>query len=376
MNKERPLQVIEKALRINLDETIYGTIAEIGAGQEVARNFFIAGAAAGTIAKTMSAYDMQVSDAIYGEEENHRYVSQARVKKMVDREFNLVVERLEKVRPSGTRFFAFADTVVAKGYKTTRDCHCWMGFKFQLKAGGQANTILMHVRMKDNSNGDQQEALGIVGVNLIYGTFYYMDNPEKMIESLTDNMEPGRIEVDMVKFDGPDFANIDNRLMALHLVKIGHTPSVFFTSDSEPVQALDLLYKKNVLLFRGSFRPFTNVHLDIFNIGKDKFLADTRDDKSEPVYITEISMASLLNKGNLDKEDFLGRVNILSKMGFNVQISNLVKYYELKDYLRQFTFRKVSFLLGVKKLQLIFEEKYYIHVQKCVFQHTNRQVQL
>ncbi len=357
MEEIRPLQVVEKALRVNLDPYIYGTIAEIGAGQEVARNFFLAGAASGTIAKTMSAYDMQVSDAIYGEESNHRYVSEARVNKMLDREYNLVVERLEKVRPEGTKFFAFADTVVAKGFKAPKDCHCWMGLKFQLQAGKEANTIILHVRMKDDSNRDQQEALGIVGANLIYGAFYNYKQPEFLIDSLIENFEIKRVEIDMIKFEGPDFSRVDNRLMALHLVKQGHAPSVFFTNDGAPVQALDLLYKKDVLLFRGSFRPFTNVHWDIFQRGKKKFLEKTGI--NNPVFITEISMANLLNKGNLDKEDFLGRVNILCKLGFNVQISNRVKFYELKEYLRQFTFRQVSFLLGVKKLESIFNEEYY-----------------
>ena len=357
------LQVVEKALKINLDQLIYGTIAEIGAGQEVARNFFLAGAAGGTVAKTMSAYDMQVSDAIYGEEPDHRYVSQSRVKKMVDREYDLVVERLLKVRPEGTTFFAFADTVVAKGFKSTKDCHCWMGLKFQLKSLGKPNTILVHIRMKDTSNRGQQEALGIVGVNLIYGAFYHANNPEKLIETLVDNLTPGRIEFDMIKFEGPDFEQFDNRLLALHLVAINLTPSVFFTCTGEPIQALDLLYKKNVLLFRGSFRPFTIVHNDIFNCGRNQFNIDTNLEEQQPVFVTEISMASLMNKGNLDKQDFLGRVDILCKMGFNVQISNLVKFYELKDYLRQFTFRKVSFLMGVRKLESLFNEQYYTELK-------------
>jgi len=363
MKETRPLQALEKALRINLDRLIYGTMAEIGAGQEVARNFFLAGAAAGTVAKTMSAYDMQVSDAIYGVEADHRYVSQARVKKMVEREYDLVVERLHDVRPKGTKFFAFADTAVAKGYKQPKDCHCWMGVKLQLHENGKPNTILLHVRMKDDSNRDQQEALGIVGVNLIFGAFYQHHEPELLIESLTDNLDEERIEVDMIKFDGPDFKHIDNRLMALHLVKIGHTPSVFFTSNGDPVQALDLLYKKNVLLFRGSFRPFTNVHFDIFTSGKEKFIEENKDDGIEPVFITEISMNSLLNEGDIDKQDFLGRVKILCKMGFNVQISNRVKFYRLKEYLRQFTYKKVAFLLGVRKLEMIFDDRFYAELR-------------
>jgi hypothetical protein len=359
MNEKRPLRVVEKALRVNLDPFTYGTIAEIGAGQEVARNFFLAGAAAGTVAKTMSAYDMQVSDAIYGEEPDHRYVSRSRVRKMVDREYGLVVQRLEKVRPKGTKFFAFADTAVAKGYNVPRDCHCWMGIKMQLEAGGEASSILLHVRMKDNSNRDQQEALGAVGVNLIYGAFYEYLEPDQLIASLTDGLEPGRVEIDMIKFEGPGFQHIDNRLMALHLVKIGHAPAVFFTHEGDPIQALDLLYKKNVLLFRGSFRPFTNVHMDIFNSGRERFALENPEEGEQHVDVTEISMHSLMNEGNIDEEDFLGRVNILCNLGFNVLISNTVKYYELKAYLRQITYKKIAFMMGVRKLEGIFDDIFY-----------------
>ena len=363
MEAENIRQTIEKALKINLDPTIYGTIAEIGAGQEVARNFFIAGASAGTIAKTMSAYDMQVSDAIYGEEFDGRYVSYSRLQKMVNREYNLVVERLQRTRPDGTRFFAFADTVAARGYRTKKDCHGWMGLKFQLSPKGAPNTILLHVRMKDNSNPDQQAALGILGVNLIYAAYYFPDQPETFINILAEEPGPERIEIDMIEFDGPDFANVDNRLMALHLVKAGIAPAIFFTPEGKTVQPADLFYKKDIMLLRGTFRPFTNVHKDLVACGRDIMSKEEQSREKNTIFITEISMANLMNKGNLDKKDFLGRVDILCRLGFHVQISNYVMYYRLKEYLDQFTTGKISFVLGVRKLQEIFSEKYYTQLK-------------
>ncbi|NBC82961.1 MAG: TonB-dependent receptor [Bacteroidetes bacterium] len=352
-------QTLEKALRINLDNRIYGTLAEIGAGQEVARNFFIAGGAAGTVAKSMSAYDMQVSDAIYGEEAHGRYVSRSRVTKMVDREYNLVVERLQERRSNQTLFFAFADTVAAKGYKTTKDCHGWMGLKFQLTPNAEANTIILHVRMKDNTNREQQLALGILGVNLIYGAFYHTDDPEYFIERLVDHLGTGRIEIDMILFSGPDFTEVDNRLMALQLVNSGLTRSVFFNSSGECIQASDLLYKKNILVLRGTFRPVTNVHLDIIRCGKEQILNDDAIEPGNLLFIAEISMANLFNKGNLDNEDFLGRVDTLCKLGFNVQISNYVRYFKLKEHLSQFTNQRIDLVVGVRKIDDIFKEAHY-----------------
>lgn len=352
-------RIIEKALTINLDPKIYGTIAEIGAGQEVARNFFIAGAASGTIAKTMSAYDMQFSDSIYGAEPSKRYVSQSRVNKMLDREYGLVVERLESNRPEDTLYFAFADTVAAKGYKSDRDCHGWMGIKYQSKSMEEANKIVLHVRMKDKTNLQQQECLGLLGVNLIYAAFYYYDNPEKAIESLLDELSTDRIEIDMIKFEGPRFKDVDNRLLELHLVRSGLTHSVFFTKHGEPVQGSDLLYKKNILVLRGSFRPFTKVHDDILTCAKAEFIGGNGFQEEDAVVLTELSMSHLLAFGDLDKSDFLGRVDTLNAMGYDVLISDFAKFYELKKHLIQYTKQKISIVLGIKNMDEIFTPAKY-----------------
>lgn len=356
------ISTIEKALQINLDNSIYGTIAEIGAGQEVARNFFLAGGAAGTIAKTMSAYDMQVSDAIYGQEKDRRYVSQSRVLKMLNREYGLVMDRLQHIRPDHTRYFAFADSVVAKGYKTDRDCHGWMGLKFQVNQEEQACYIVLHVRMHDRSNIEQQQALGILGINLIYAAFYKFKTPELLIESLLDNLSPDRIEIDMIKFDGNYFSSVDNRLMALHLVRSGLTHSVFFTKTGEPVQAYDLLYKKNVLLLRGSFRPFTNTHFDIFKCAKEEYLKRMSCKTEDFLFLTELSMSHLMAFGDLDKTDFLGRVNTLCAMGYPVQISDFKFFHRLKTYLLQFNTNHLAFVLGIKNISELFNIQTYTNI--------------
>ncbi len=348
------MSTLEKALHINLDDAVYGALAEIGAGQEVVRNFFVAGGAAGTVAKSMSAYDMQVSDAIYGQEKDKRYVSQARVEKMIDREYGLVIGRLQHVRSEKTKYFAFADTVVAKGYKSDRDCHGWMGLKFQTSPLSDPCSIVLHVRMKDSSNIEQQQALGILGINLIFAAFYYTDKPEMIIESLLDNLSSARIEIDMIKFDGDYFNEVDNRLMALHLVRSGLTHSVFFTNKGEPIQAYDLLYRRNILVLRGSFRPLTKVHMDIYKCAKEKYLQQNNIKESDFLFLTELSMSHLMAFGDLDKTDFLGRVNMLCAMGFDVQISDFARFHKLKTYLSHFTKNNIGLIFGIKNLSEIF----------------------
>ncbi len=171
------LETEQKALEINLDEKVYGSFAEIGAGQEVARHFFQVGAAAGTIAKTISAYDKVMSDKIYGIESTGRYVCESRVYKMLDHEYELMESRLENDRPNSC-FFAFADSVAAINYQRTIRGSGWLGIRFQLSPGGVPNDLVIHVKMLDNDNQLQQQAIGILGVNLIYACYRYHTDPE------------------------------------------------------------------------------------------------------------------------------------------------------------------------------------------------------
>lgn len=354
---------LQKALEINLDPHKYGTIAEIGAGQEIARFFFQAGGAAGTLAKTMSAYDMQFSDAIYGEEERGRYVSRSRLEKMLDKEFNLLTERLKDTRPKNSCFFAIADTVKAAGFKTRGPCHGWMGVRAQLYPGAPPSDLILHVRMLDSANRQQQYALGVLGVNLLYGMFYHYRTPTRLLESLMDNLDPGRIEINSVDFRGPYFDDVDNRLMALHLVKSGMTNAVMFSPHGEVSTPTDTLYKMNCLVLRGSFRPVTNVNMDMARCGRQQFISEDGTDENCTIVLAELTMASLMNEGEIDTQDFLARVDMLGALGFTVLISNYLRFFRLRSYLNEFTKRKIGIVLGVPNIQDIFNEKYYTDLE-------------
>ena len=346
-----------KALRINLDELKYGTFAEIGAGQEVARVFFQVGGAAGTIAKSMSAYDMTFSDMIYGKAP--RYVSHERLELMLGHEFKLLKERLGEKRGATTTFFVFADTVAARNFKGTNECHGWMGVRFQTEPFGPTSDLMIHVRMWDKDNLLQQQALGIVGTNLIYGAFYLREQPEELIKSLLDSVGPDRIEVDMLRMDGPAFEGVDNRLMSLHLVRHKLTNAVMFGNGGRVLQPSEFLYKKAVLVERGSFRPVTLVNADMLACACAQFMQEPKVQNQEMVLLMEITMNNLLASGELDAADFLSRVDLLGAIGFNVLISDYSEYYRLIAYFRRYTQEMIGVALGVSSLQAIFNEKYY-----------------
>jgi len=358
MNDQKDLLTTNrKALTINLDGSKYGTFAEIGAGQEVARVFFQAGGASGTIAKTISAYDMVFSDAIYGKAS--RYVSQDRLTLMLDHEFGLLKERLDSIRGNSTTFFVYADTVATKSFKGNNEAHGWMGVRFQTEPHGPTNDIIIHVRMWDKENVLQQEALGIIGTNLIYGAFYYRDNPQKFIQSLLDNLSYDRIEVDMIEFIGPAFPNVDNRLLSMHLVQYGLTNAVLFGPNKAVLQPSEVFHKKAILVERGSFRPVTNVNVDMLNCATAQFVQEDSVKSKEVVVIVEITMNNLLADGQLDVHDFLSRVDLLGEIGLTVLISNYPEYYRLTSYFRRYTKEMIGVTMGINNLLEIFNEKYY-----------------
>ncbi|MDD3180658.1 MAG: TonB-dependent receptor [Opitutaceae bacterium] len=356
-DNNNPLTTNRKALTINLDDLKYGTFAEIGAGQEVARHFFQAGGAAGTVAKSISAYDMTFSDAIYGKAP--RYVSRERLVTMLDHEYTLLQERLGAQRGAGTTFFVFADTVAAKSYRGNNDCHGWLGMRFQTQPGTEPSDIILHVRMCDRENVMQQQALGVVGVNLIYGAFYNRHDPRKFIQSLIDNLSVERIEVDMLKFTGPAFAQVDNRLLSLLLVQSGLTNAVMFAPDGDVLQPSEVLYKKAILVERGSFRPVTHLNLDMLNCACAQFVQEPMVAGKPVVVLMEITMKNLLAGGPLDAFDFLARVDLLGAIGYTVLISNYPEFYRLSSYFRRYTQEMIGIAMGVYNLIEIFNEKYY-----------------
>jgi hypothetical protein len=347
----------QKALRINLDPRWYGTIAEIGAGQEVVRWFFRVGGAAGTIAKSISAYDMAVSDAVYGKAE--RYVSAGRLQGMLDKEFQLNVERLDDERGDSNCFFAFADTVVARSYQGGNECHGWMGVKFQSQPHDEPSQIVMHVRMLDVEAWLQQEALGIIGVNLLYGAFFEHHEPDRLIESLLDRLTTGRIEIDMIQFRGIEFRGVDNRLMALKLVQLGLSGVAMFGPDREVLQPSEVLRKKAILVERGSFRPPTHVNLDMLETAQAKFEDDPAVAGKPVLKLTEITMRNLLAGGaaEVDRRDFLARAELLAACGMTVLITDYFDYYRLAAYLAARTTERIGIVLGVPSLIDLFDEK-------------------
>ena len=350
---EEKLNTGQKALQINLDAKKYGTFAEIGAGQEVARWFFHVGKASGTVAKTISAYDMAVSDAIYGKAE--RYVSRNRLQAMLDLEFDLLLKRLDKSRGDKCTFFVFADTVATK----RDEGQGWLGIKFQVNPHGDPSTIIIHVRTLDKESLRQQEALGIIGVNLIHSAFYLHDDPVKLIGSLLDDLSSARVEVDMIKFSGPAFTGVDNRLMALQLVEQWLTEAALFTANGETIIPGELLWKKSVLLERGSFRPLTNPMLDMLERAQQQFVQDKSLQNDPPIVMFEMTLRQLQVDNAIDHQDFLDRVDTLGALGKPVLISNFLRYHRLVTYLTRQTDKPIALPIGLVRLRDVFDEKFY-----------------
>lgn len=348
-----------KALKINLDSKIYGTLAEIGGGQEVARAFFQAGGASGTIAKSISAYDKTFSDMFYNDNKQGRHVSEDRLKKMLKKEFNELIQVLSDKKDYDTRFFAFADTVETLNYKKTNKGHGWLGVRFQLSPFSEPNQVIIHVNLKENDALLQQYTLGALGVNLIYACFHYYNYPNKFLTSLLDNLDTDRVEIDMAHMQGPELDYVDNRLLSVQLVKNGMTEAVVFDNSGDIKQASDMFYKKNVMAFRGSFRPITKTGCDIIRSSKKLFEKDENYKPDNTISICEITLQNLMNLGEFDERDFLERVNILNGLGQHVMVSNFREYYKLSDFFSRFKINQLRLIMGVPALNNILNVKYY-----------------
>jgi hypothetical protein len=357
MIEEVKLTTEEKALKINLTPDIYGCFAEIGAGQEVASNFFRAGGSSGTIAYTQSAYDMKVSDAMYGPAA--RYVCEERLITMLNCEYETLSKRLPQKQET-TRFFAFCNTVEALNYHKTNQGHGWVGIKFQLHQGEPANEIILHIKMHDNSHKAQQEALGILGVNLIHACFFNSDDLSYFLTNLVQRLPRDRMEIDMMRVSGPDFENIDNRIIALNLVKRGLTDATMFDLSGKVLQPTAALYKKNVLLMRGRFRPVTKVHIDMIESGEKQFRLEEEVIDANVVVIFELTLKDLTADGKISDKDFVDRAELIGSLGYTVMISNYLKHYKMVDYLATIAKgQKMGVILGIYNLHTIFDEKYY-----------------
>jgi len=357
MIDERRLTTEEKALKINLTQDIYGCFAEIGAGQEVAANFFKAGGSSGTIAYTQSAYDMKVSDAMYGPAS--RYVCEERLTTMLRTEYDTLSARLPK-KQEEARFFAFSNTVEALNYHKTNQGHGWIGMRFQLVQGGEPNDIILHVKMHDNSHKAQQEALGILGVNLIHACYFHTDDLDEFLTNLVHRIPRDRVEIDMLRVSGPDMGNVDNRILALNLVKMGMTDATMFDLCGSVLQPAAALYKKNILLMRGRFRPVTKVHIDMIEAGSRQFLTEEGVSEDNLSVIFELTLKDLTADGKISDKDFIDRAELLGSLGYTVMISNYLKHYKMVDYLASISRgQKMGLIVGIYNLHTIFDERYY-----------------
>ncbi len=352
----------DKALRINLNENIYGTFAEIGAGQETVRHFFRTGGSSGTIAKAMSAYDKDFSDSIYGIEADGRYVTESRLKKMLAHEVNLIEARLNREKHPNKMFFSYANTVATIDFAKQFKGHGWVGIRYQLDPEQDYNEIIIHIRFKEMDARLQQETLGVLGVNLIYGAFYKYNDPKKLLRYLYDHLDKDQLEIDTINFSGPLFSEVDNRLMSLQLVKNGMTDAVMFNPDGQNILPASILYKKNILALRGSFRPVTLVNMDMYEKSLKMFLQENKVDEKNTLVIFEITLSNLRSEGEIDERDFMDRAELLCSLGQTVMISNFQEYYKVVEYFSNYTKARMGLALGVNNLVDIFDEKYYRHL--------------
>ncbi len=353
----------DKALRINLNENIYGTFAEIGAGQETVRQFFRAGGASGTIAKAMSAYDKSFSDAIYGIENDRRYVTENRLRKMLTHEVRLIEERISRDDNPNKMFFSYANTVSTIDFAKRYKGHGWMGLRFQIDPNEAYNEIILHLRFKESDARLQQETLGKLGTNLIYGAFYKHNQPKKLLRYLYDHLSKDQIEIDTINFSGPVFNDVDNRLMSLQLVKNGMTDAVMFAPDGNNVLPARVLYKKNILAFRGSFRPVTRVNVDMYENSFEMFKKENKVDIEKTQVVFEITLSNLrASGGEIDEQDFMDRARLLCSLGQTVLISNFQEYYKLVEYFSLYSKKRMVLSMGVNNLIDIFDQKYYHHL--------------
>jgi uncharacterized protein YqgQ len=360
----------QKAVRLNLDGSKYGTFAEIGAGQETARWFFRVGGAAGTVAKSMSAYDMTVSDSIYGTCE--RYVSRQRLNTMLDHEYSLLIERLSASHGDTKNFFVFANTVAAKAWHSNKECHGWLGVRFQKHPHAASNDVRIHVRMLDKENLQQQEALGIIGVNLLYAACYHADDMDQFIDSLLDGLTLDRIEIDLILIDGPDYTHLDNRVLNVELVKKGFTSAVVFAPGKQVLLAAEHIYNKPLLIERGNFRPVTTINMNMMEALREYFVKDFPNRHGNMIEIMEITLHNLLNSGSFDPKDFLARVDILESLGKTVMISNYAEFHRLSAYLRRNTKDPIGIVVGILLLRQIFDEKYYTDLEGGILESFGR----
>ena len=362
----KPLSTKEKSVYINLHSDFYGSIAEIGGGQETARHLFQADGASNTVAKTISAYDKSFSDYFYSNGLSSRYVAQERLQRMIDYEYNQLIEVLGN--GCTQKFFAFANTVELLNYAKTNQGNGWIGIAAEGSQRNKPNKIFFHIKLLEKDTLLQQYTLGAIGINLIYAVLGNVTDPREIIATLLDNLDTDRVEVDYVHVEGRDFEWCDNRLLNLLLVSNNMTPAVMFDENGRVQQPADMLYKKNVLLMRGHFRPISNLALEFFDDSLEMFKRDEDYRPDNTIAFCEISLKYLFQNEQLDEIDFLHRVDLLNMAGKCVMVSNFYRYFKLVDYFAQFKMIKLRIVLGLNTFDRIFHESQYTDLRGGMLQ--------
>ncbi|MGC1418105.1 MAG: hypothetical protein WA817_22645 [Candidatus Acidiferrum sp.] len=361
MPSTEKLDTHHKALTLNLDASAFGSFAEIGAGQEVARWFLVVGGASGTVAKTISAYDKEVSDDLYGS--GSRYVSRQRLEAMLDHEWSQLLTQLSETRGLQTRFFSFVDTVSARNFAGTNEPHGWMGLRFQLQPGGPPNDVLLHINLLDRSNLLQQEAIGILGVNLIYAAFHELQTKESFLESLAQDVVKERIEIDYVDLRGPAFESWDRRTLLAHLVYAGLAEAVFFASKGPSVPPTDILYKKAVVLAPGYFGhvdpDHAQVHARLLPSAIQELRKELGETKSAPAGFFCLTAASFTpNEPAPEIPDLFRRIDALLAAGGDVLLFRQRELYHMTFLVNRYTKAPVRFVAGLSLIIRAFEDLY------------------
>jgi len=369
MDKSK-LDTYQKALQVNLDPTKYGTIAEIGAGQEVARWFFRVGASAGTVAKTISAYDMGVSDAIYGK--SSRYVSHDRVLAMLDHEWQLLIERLDDTRGGEVTFFAFANTISARNYQGTNICHGWMGIRFQSEPRGEPSTICAHVNMHDDTNFLQQQAIGVLGVNLIHAAVLHSGSLQVLMDELLSELSLGRVDVDYLSVAGSLFEDADKRATLLALLENDLTEAVGFSANGEPIEPMAFLYKCPVVLERGSFATAEPIHGRILKAAEEQLQKEGVDSRRPVAGIFEMSTNPLITGDEVSCSQVLERLDGLMAFKRPIIVSAYAEGYHLTKLLRRYTTEPIRFAVGISHLVQVFGPQHYEHLSGGIVEGLGR----
>ena len=367
---KQPLNTHQKALAINLDDKIYGTIAEIGAAQEVARWFFRVGGAAGSIAKTMSAYDMQFSDEIYGK--TGRYVSRDRLEAMLDKEYSLLIHRLGDKRGHDTRFFAYCNTVAARNYAGTNECHGWVGLRFLAEPGGEPNTIVIHINMLDDSHVAQQEAVGILGVNLIYSAFFHPGGAVGFLGGLTDDLNTGRLEADLVDTSGPAFQGLNPARTGMAMVRSGLAEAVLFDRDGKQQPPTEIVRKRPAIIKRTSVRYSSTIDSAGFDAARRRLDQEYPGSEKSPLNVTEFSINSVHAGGADDAARNLRHLQALINQHEWVMLTRLRQSYKLSGYLRRYSEQPIRFLMGVSTFAMLLSGKFYVDTTGGLLEATGR----